>query len=228
MSVLSSARRRSAGPPSPPATPADEELSVVPARHLWRWVFTAVVIVLVAQLAHGLATNPGWDWATFSGYFFERSVIHALLVTLELTGAGAALGFVGGIVLAAMRLSKNPVLHTVSWLYTWVFRSVPLIVQLLFWANLGYLYSTLQIGIPFGPGIVHFETLHLVSSIGAALLGRPTPARSSGPASSRSTRASSRPPRRSASRADASSAGSCCRRPCGRSCPARRTSWSTS
>jgi polar amino acid transport system permease protein len=35
---------------------------VVPARHPWRWVGTAVVLALVAQLAHGLATNPGWDW----------------------------------------------------------------------------------------------------------------------------------------------------------------------
>lgn len=171
MSVLSSARRESADPPAPPDGSADERLTVVSARHPWRWVSTAVVVVLVAQLAHGLATNPGWDWGTFGGYFFERSVVHALLVTLELTVAGAVLGFVGGIVLAAMRLSKNPVLHTVSWLYTWVFRSVPLIVQLLFWANLGYLYDTLQVGVPFGPGFAHFETLHLVSSIGAALLG---------------------------------------------------------
>jgi polar amino acid transport system permease protein len=115
--------------------------------------------------------TPGWDWGTFGGYFLERSVVHALLVTLELNVAGAVFGFAGGIVLAAMRLSKNPVLHTVSWLYTWIFRSVPLIVQLLFWANLGYLYGTLQIGVPFGPGLARFETLHLVSSIGAALLG---------------------------------------------------------
>jgi polar amino acid transport system permease protein len=163
LSLLSVRRRESAE--------TDDELTVVAARHPWRWVSTAIVLVLVAQLAHGLATNPGWDWATFGGYFLEKSIMHALLVTLELTVAGAVLGFLGGIVLAAMRLSNNPVLHTVSWVYTWVFRSVPLIVQLLFWANLGYLYQTLQVGVPFGPGFARFETLNLVSSIGAALLG---------------------------------------------------------
>ncbi|MET0422606.1 MAG: amino acid ABC transporter permease [Actinoplanes sp.] len=165
MSLLSSAQ--AAARP----TGADPGLTVVPARHPWRWVATAAALVLVAQLVHGLATNPGWEWSTFAGYFFEKSVMDALLITLELTFAGAVLGFVGGLVLAPMRLSANPVLRTVSWTYIWVFRSVPLIVQLLFWANLGYLYDTLQFGLPFGPGFVHFETATLVSSLGAALLG---------------------------------------------------------
>ncbi|AEV83437.1 amino acid ABC transporter permease [Actinoplanes sp. SE50] len=128
------------------------------------------MLVLLAQFVHGLATNPGWEWHTFTGYIFEKSVLHALLVTLELTIAGAALGFLGGIPLAAMRLSPSPILRTVSWTYTWVFRSVPLIVQLLFWANLGYLYEKLQFGLPFGPGW-SFATKDLIGSFGAALLG---------------------------------------------------------
>jgi polar amino acid transport system permease protein len=160
----------SAAPPQSTTVPAAEP-TVVPARHPGRWVAAAAVLVLVAQLAHGLATNPGWDWGTFAGYFLETSVLHALLLTLELTFAGAVLGFLGGLILAPMRLSQNPVLRAVSWTYIWVFRSVPLIVQLLFWANLGYLYDKLQIGLPFGPGFAEFQTSHLVSSIGAALLG---------------------------------------------------------
>ncbi|HEY0001245.1 MAG TPA: amino acid ABC transporter permease [Actinoplanes sp.] len=169
MSLLSSAR---ADQPSASGTPPHlDALRVVPARHLWRWVAAAAALVLLAQFLHGLVTNPGWDWPAFAGYFFEKSVMQALLVTLELTFAGAVLGFVGGIVLAPMRLSRNPVLLTLSWTYIWVFRSVPLIVQLLFWANLGYLYDSLQIGIPFGPGFTSFATSSLISSLGAALLG---------------------------------------------------------
>jgi polar amino acid transport system permease protein len=171
LSVLPLRRRESDDPPPADDPPPSDDLTVVAAKHPWRWVSTVIVLILVAQLVHGLATNPGWDWTTFGGYFLEKSIMHALLVTLELTFAGAVLGFLGGLALAAMRLSKNPVLHTVSWIYTWVFRSVPLIVQLLFWANLGYLYQSLQVGVPFGPGFARFETLHLVSSIGAALLG---------------------------------------------------------
>lgn len=172
MSLLSAARAatRRAGP-TPPSPPGAGELTVVAARHPWRWAATAAALVLLAQLVHGLVTNPGWDWPTFTGYFFEKSVMQALLVTLELTFAGAVLGFLGGVILAPMRLSANPVLRTLSWTYVWVFRSVPLIVQLLFWANLGYLYDTLRFGVPFGPSFVAVPTMHLVSSIGAALLG---------------------------------------------------------
>ncbi|WP_245601729.1 amino acid ABC transporter permease [Hamadaea tsunoensis] len=158
-------------PSLPAAAEAPERLVVVPARHPWRWVAGAAVLVLLAQFVHGLATNPGWEWQTFAGYFFEKSIMDALLITLELTFAGAVLGFAGGVVLAALRLAHNPVLKAVSWGYVWVFRSVPLLVQLLFWANLGYLYRTLQVGVPFGPGFHEFQTLHLVSSLGAALLG---------------------------------------------------------
>ncbi|MCY1139316.1 amino acid ABC transporter permease [Actinoplanes sp. Pm04-4] len=169
MSLLSSARAATGRPSDEPPPPDD--LVVVPARHPWRWIAAAAVLVLVAQFLHGLITNPGWDWGTFFGYFFEKSVMDALLITLQLTFAGAVLGFAGGIVLAPMRLSKNPVLKSVSWGFIWVFRSVPLLVQLLFWANLGYLYDRLQIGVPFGPGFFSFETSTLVSAFGAALLG---------------------------------------------------------
>ncbi|MBB5874141.1 polar amino acid transport system permease protein [Allocatelliglobosispora scoriae] len=172
MTVLTPAVRGgdpSVPPQAGPPDPAD--LTVVAAKRPWRWVVSIAAIVITAQFAHGLATNPGWDWATFAGYFLERSVVDALIVTLELTAASAILGFLGGTVLAAMRLSKNPVLQALSWTFVWVFRSVPLIVQLLFWANLGYLYQTLQFGVPFGPGFYEVQTLHLVSSFGAALLG---------------------------------------------------------
>ena len=97
--------------------------------------------------------------------------MEALLVILELTAIGTVLGFLGGIILAAMRLSKNPLLQAVSWAYVWVFRSVPLIVQLLFWGNISYLYQSLSIGVPFGPSFASFDTLHLISEFGAALLG---------------------------------------------------------
>ncbi|MFC4144771.1 amino acid ABC transporter permease [Micromonospora mangrovi] len=158
-------------PAATPGTADSPTLTVVPARHPWRWVLSVAALVLAAQFVHGLVTNPGWDWPTFVGYFLERSVLLALLTTLQLTLAGAVLGFLGGVALAAMRLSHSPVLQALSWTYIWVFRSVPLIVQLLFWANLGYLYDTLQLGVPFGPGFVEVSTANLIGPFGAALLG---------------------------------------------------------
>jgi polar amino acid transport system permease protein len=54
-----------------------------------------------------------------------------------------------GIILAACRMSENKVLKTVASAYLWFFRGTPLLVQLIFWYNLGALYPTLGVGVPF-------------------------------------------------------------------------------
>lgn len=162
MSVSARARPRALDSPAP---------KVVAARHPWRWVGVAVVLILLSQFVHGLVTNPGWDWATFARFVTARSVLDAVVVTLELTLYGTVLGFALGIVLALMRLSRSRFLATVSWTYVWAFRSIPLIVQLLFWFNISYLYDELNFGIPFGPTFFGVETKDLISPMGAAVLG---------------------------------------------------------
>ncbi|MEU8562474.1 amino acid ABC transporter permease [Streptomyces cyaneofuscatus] len=147
------------------------ELTVVPARHPWRWVAIAVTAVLVAQFINGLVTNPGWEWAVFAQFFSAPVILKAVWLTLQLTIYGTVLGFALGIVLAFMRLSASPFLRTVAYGYIWAFRSIPLIVQLLFWFNLAYLYKELQFGIPFGPGFFTFDTMNLVGAVSAAVLG---------------------------------------------------------
>jgi polar amino acid transport system permease protein len=81
------------------------------------------------------------------------------------------LGFLLGTVLAVMRLSGNPVLRTLSWGYVWIFRSTPLLVQLLFWFNIGALYPTLGLGIPFGPEFVTVKTVNLLGPTLTAVIG---------------------------------------------------------
>ncbi|MFJ8847783.1 amino acid ABC transporter permease [Streptomyces cyaneofuscatus] len=147
------------------------ELTVVPARHPWRWVAIAVTAVLLAQFINGLVTNPGWEWDVFAQFFSAPVILKAVWLTLQLTFYGTVLGFALGIVLAFMRLSASPFLRTVAYGYIWAFRSIPLIVQLLFWFNLAYLYKELQFGIPFGPGFFTFDTMNLVGAVSAAVLG---------------------------------------------------------
>ncbi|EWM18636.1 polar amino acid transporter permease [Kutzneria sp. 744] len=120
---------------------------------------------------HGLVTNPGWDWPVFRQFFADSTILGALGLTLQLTAYGTVLGFALGLVIALMRLSHSPLLNAAGWLYVWVFRSVPLIVQLLFWFNLAYLYPRLSFGIPFGPAFFSAPTLQLVGPMGAAVLG---------------------------------------------------------
>ncbi len=146
-------------------------LTVARTRHPWRWLAAAIALVVVAQFAHGLATNPGWDWATFGRYFTASSVLAALRVTLELTFWGTLFGFLLGTVVAVARLSKIPVLQVIAWAYIWAFRSIPLIVQLLFWFNIAYLYKRLSFGIPFGPALFSFDVNGVISGFTAAVIG---------------------------------------------------------
>ena len=146
-------------------------LTVVPARHYARWAAAVTVLVLVAQFAHGLATNPVWEWRVFGAYVLSETIVRAVWVTLQLTAYATVLGFVLGTVLAFMRLSRSPVLRTVAWTYIWIFRSIPMIVQLVFWFNLSALYDRLGLGIPFGPVFWSVDSNAVIGTMGAAVIG---------------------------------------------------------
>jgi polar amino acid transport system permease protein len=94
-----------------------------------------------------------------------------VLITLELTVISMVIGIVLGIVVAVMRLSPNPMVSGASWLYIWFFRGTPLLVQLLFWNNIGALFPTIDLGVPFGPSFIHAQPNSLIPSFVAALLG---------------------------------------------------------
>jgi polar amino acid transport system permease protein len=76
-----------------------------------------------------------------------------------------------GVVLAVMRLSPNPLVSGSSWLYIFFFRGTPVLVQLLFWYNIGALYPQISLGIPFGPAFVHPDANTLITAYRAAILG---------------------------------------------------------
>ncbi|MEU1086262.1 amino acid ABC transporter permease [Streptomyces sp. NPDC005576] len=144
---------------------------VLPLRHPWRWVLTAVVVVLVAQFVHGLVSNPFYQWSRFSYWFFRPVVLDGLLITLEVAALSAVFGLIGGVILALGRLSPNPVLRSVSWVYIWLLRSVPLIVVLLFLYNFSALYQTLSLGVPFGPAFFEFDESRLATDMTVAVVG---------------------------------------------------------
>ncbi|MEU6228805.1 amino acid ABC transporter permease [Streptomyces sp. NPDC047042] len=171
---------RPAGPDAPdipetvdtPAAPKPLSAQrVLPIRRPGRWILTTVVLVLVAQIIHGLATNPFYQWDRFQYWFLRPTVLDGLLITLEVTLFSAVLGLLGGILLALARLSGSPVLRAVSWIYIWLFRSVPLIVVLLFLYNFSALYQTLSLGVPFGPAFFTFDESRLATDMVVAVVG---------------------------------------------------------
>jgi polar amino acid transport system permease protein len=146
------------------------EIKAVPVRHPGRWVSAAIIAVLVAMIIDSFFTNSQYDWSTIWHYAFTASVLHGVVTTLELTVIAMLIGIAGGIVLAVMRLSPNPVLSSSSWFYIWFFRGTPVIVQILMWFNLSYLFPHISLGIPFGPRFVTADTNSLISALTAGIL----------------------------------------------------------
>jgi len=123
------------------------------------------------MLVHTLLTNSRFQWDIVRRYFLSASILHGLELTLWLTAAVMVSGYLLGVGIAAMRLSGNRVLRTLSFGYIWLVRSVPPLVQLLFWYELASLYPQVSLGIPFGHEFVTVKTAHLFSGILAAYVG---------------------------------------------------------
>jgi len=148
-----------------------DEIKAVQVRHPGRWLAAAIILVVAAAFANSAATNPRFGWGVVGHYFLSRRILDGLVVTLELTTLAMAIGIVGGVVLAVMRLSPNPLVGGASWLYIWFFRGTPVLVQLLFWFNIAALYPRIALGIPFGPQFVHLNANTLITTFAAATLG---------------------------------------------------------
>lgn len=127
-----------------------ENIRAVPVRHPGRWAAIAVIAVLAAMFVHMLVTNKQFQWSFIIDNAFRPNVIEGVRTTVLLTVLSMVLGIALGIVIAVMRLSPNPVLSGVAWLYTWFFRAVPRLVLAILFGNMGILYAHYRIGgVPF-------------------------------------------------------------------------------
>ncbi len=142
-------RRAAGGPAEGEAAGRPEAIRAVPVRHWGRWISAAVVLYLLAALLYSFIRSPNIDWPTVWEYMFKPLTLYGLLRTIELTFLCMAVGAVGGVVLAVMRLSDNPVLSWISWGYIWFFRGTPVFVQIILWANIGVLWTQFYLGLPF-------------------------------------------------------------------------------
>jgi len=134
---------------------------IIPVRRTGQWTAAVVVLLLLAGALVSVVRNDAFQWDVVGEYLTTDSVLRGLGLTLWLTALVMVLGFALGTLLAVFRLSANRVLQAVSWGYIWLFRSTPLLVQLLFWFNIGALY----------PQILGVDTVNLLSPITVAVIG---------------------------------------------------------
>ncbi|MFE0173889.1 amino acid ABC transporter permease [Streptomyces sp. NPDC059002] len=160
MSSDTLAKVATAPPPEGPA-PLSDTPHIVPRPRAGQWTAAALVLILLALAANSVVRNEAFQWDVVGDYFTSAAVLRGLGLTLWLTAVVMALGFALGTLLAMARLSANPVLRAVSWGYVWFFRSMPILVQLLFWFNIGALY----------PQVFGIQTVNLMGPATIAVVG---------------------------------------------------------
>lgn len=139
---------------------------VVRRKHPWRLAAAVAVVVIIALLIYAAANARDLYWGVTGHYLFSTAILTGLLRTIELTATAMAVGLALGVIFGIMRMSANPVLSGVAWLYVWAFRGVPLIVQLFLWFNLALIFPHIVI-----PGVVHASTVKVMTPFLSALLG---------------------------------------------------------
>ena len=168
-------------------TPTDRPglIEARPVRHPWRWVAIAVIALLVAMMANLILTNPAFDWSFAFQAMVQTPVLRGLYIgTLLTTALAMIVGVSGGVLTAVMRLSDNPILSGVAWIFTWFFRGIPRYVLLATMGTLGILFQKgLGLGVPFDwkimelfglSGTMRFATLDanaLFAGLFGAVLG---------------------------------------------------------
>jgi len=146
-------------------------IKAVPVRHTGRWAAAVIVLAIAAEIVYTLATAPNLKWSVVGRYLSRPLILQGVVTTLQLTVLAMLIGITLGVLLAVMRLSPNPVMSWVSWVYIWLFRGTPVLVQIFFWFNLALVLPHIGMGIPFTSIHWQADTNTLVPAFMAATLG---------------------------------------------------------
>jgi len=160
-----------AAAPEWPGPGSTAEQIVDPPRY-GRWVAVLAVAVALTWVAYQLLTNPGFQWDIVFRYMFSAPVLQGVAMTIQLTCLVMLIGIGIGVVVALMRMSRDPLLNLCAQGFVWFFRGTPVLVQLVFWYNLAALFPQIGFGIPFGgPKFFEIPATVAISSFTAAMLG---------------------------------------------------------
>jgi polar amino acid transport system permease protein len=143
---------------------------IVRIRHVERGVLAGVVALALLALVVSLARNPNISWPVVGEYLFNESILSGLLTTLEMSVLAMAVAIVLAVVVAMMRVSESRIISSIAGLYIFFFRGIPLMVQVIFWGNIGLFVKTITIGIPLtGIDLYSHPTKDLVTPFVASV-----------------------------------------------------------
>lgn len=140
-------------------------------RHYGRWAISIAFTAAILWFISLIAFNENLQWPVVAEYMFHPTVLRGLMMTLWLTVLAMVIGFVLGTALALFRLSSLIPMQMAALGFTWLFRSIPTLVLLIFLYNIAILLPEVSIAIPFGPVLWSESTNVLVTPFVAALIG---------------------------------------------------------
>jgi polar amino acid transport system permease protein len=106
------------------------------------------------------------DWAVTARFFTAPQILHGVLMTIVMTVCAKSLAVVIGVMAAVMLMSENIVLRGVAIFYVWLFRGMPILLQLLIWFNLALVFPAIGL-----PGVFSVRTVDVITPFIATLLG---------------------------------------------------------
>ncbi|KOG38166.1 amino acid ABC transporter permease [Streptomyces resistomycificus] len=155
------------GPADTPSA-GPEAIKAIPVRHYGRYVSAVIAIAALGGVIYAFSQGR-INWGAIPDYFFNDRILSGVGKTLLLTVLCMIIGVVGGILLAVMRLSKNPVTSSIAWFYIWFFRGTPVLVQLIVWFNLGLVFEYINLGPIYKDEWSQFMTPFLTALLGLGL-----------------------------------------------------------
>lgn len=171
MSSTNSDRTATPSGVSPYGADRPAPIKAIRLKHPWRIVFAVLLVTALALFVIDASQREAYGWDNFGKFIFDRRISQAAGYTILLTVYSMIIAIVLGVTLAVMRLSDNPVVKGVAWLYLWVFRGTPVYVQLAFWGLIFTIYKTVNIGIPFTEPWISLETKGFIDVFWLAVIG---------------------------------------------------------
>ncbi len=152
-----------------PSVLTDEQLAsaqLLPRKRPWTWVCGGRRCAHPRKCTLFDRHNSGFGWPVVVEYFFSPQVMAGLFTTLMLTAISMTLALLWA---SSSRLPPPATIRAVVGRQRlhWIFRAIPLLVQIIFWYNLAALYPKLGFGIPFLPPLVEFDTNSVITAISA-------------------------------------------------------------
>jgi polar amino acid transport system permease protein len=141
------------------------DMPIVRLTHWGRWTGAAVIIGILVALGFAFA-DAQILWEDIPDFFTFGVMIEGLWRTLALAIAAQVGAIVIGVVIALMGRSANPVARWFAGGYIWIFRGLPVLLQILIWYNLALVFPVISI-----PFVLDAPTNTVINAFAAALLG---------------------------------------------------------